>query len=82
MSDVIRDFKWLSASNLALYHRMCTVRTIVQTGQPSSIGSRLEVLEHGHDTRQAQRLRLPGIRTEAGRQQLVDSDADAYGKVG
>ena len=79
VTDVLRELKWLSAANLALYHRICSVRTIGQTGHPSNIACMLEnATDHGHDTRYAQRLRLPRIRTEAGRRQLVYSGVDAY----
>ena len=79
VTDVLRELKWLSATNLALYHRICNVRTIRHTGQPSSIACALEnATDHGHDTRYAHRLRLPRIRTEAGRRQLVYSGVSAY----
>ena len=79
VTDVLKDLKWLSAANLSIYHRICSVRSIKLTGQPSSIESRLQhVTGHGHDTRHAQQLRLPQIRTEAGRRQLVYSGVSDY----
>ena len=79
VSDVLRDMGWLSASNLVLYHRICSVRRIIETEQPTAIASTLvSAAEHGHDTRRASRLRLPRIRTEAGRRQLVYSGVDEY----
>ena len=79
MSDVLDELEWLSATKLVLYHRICNVRTIVQTGQPSAIACKLEsATDHGHDTRNAQRLRLPRIHTEAGRRQLLYSGVDTY----
>ena len=79
VSDVLKDLRWLSAANLVLYHRICMVRTIVQTGQPSGIALMLHsATDHGHDTRHARRLRLPQIHTEEGRRQLLYSGIDAY----
>ena len=79
MSDVLDELEWLSATKLVLYHRICNVRTIVQTGQPSAIACKLEsATDHGHDTRNTQRLRLPRIHTEAGRRQLLYSGVDSY----
>ena len=81
VSDVLRDMRWLSAQNLFLYHRICCVRRIVESGQPSAIASMLvNAADHGHETRHASRLRLPRIRTEAGRRQLVYSGVDEYNR--
>ena len=79
VSDVLKQLKWLNATNLVMYHRICNVHAIVNTGQPSAIAHSLErATDHGHVTRNAQRFRLPRIRTEAGRRQLVYSGVDAY----
>lgn len=79
ISDVLRELKWMTAENLTLYHRICNVRRIVETGQPYSIASTLQcATDHGHDTRRAGRLRLPQIRTETGRRQLVYGGVKAY----
>ena len=79
ISDVLRDLKWLNAGNLTLYHRICNVRRVVESGHPSDIASMLvRATGHGHDTRNAHRFRLPKIRTETGRRQLVYSGVEAY----
>ena len=77
-ADLLEELKWLNATNLLLYHRICNVRVIVQTSQPSAIACKLErATGHGHVTRNAQRLRLPRILTEAARRQLLYSGVDA-----
>ena len=68
ISDVLAGMKWLSAENLTLYHRICCIRRIVTTGHPSIIAETLmSHVNHGHDTCNARRFRLPKMRTEAGR---------------
>ena len=78
VTDILRDLNWLSAANLALYHRICSVRRVIVSSQPTSVACTLETLDHGHDTRHSGRLRLPRIRTEAGRRQLVHSGVNSY----
>ena len=79
VSDVLRDSRWMTADSLVLYHRVCSVRRIVESGHPHEIESTLvSASDHGHDTRNAGRLRLPKIRTEAGRRQLVYGGVEAY----
>ena len=81
ISDVLAEMKWLSAEHLIQYHRICSIRRIVTTGHPSAIAETLVTqVNHGHDTRNASRLRLPRIRTEAGRRQLLYSGVDAYNR--
>ena len=63
VSDVLRDLKWLDATNLALYRGIWCVRRIIESGQPSGIACALVcATDHGHNSRNARRLRLPRIR--------------------
>ena len=81
ISDVLRDLRWMTADNLVTYHRVCSVRRIVQSGHPGEIADTLvRATDHGHDTRNAGRLRLPRIRTEAGRRQLVYGGVEVYNR--
>ena len=79
ISDVLRDLHWMTADSLVSYHRICGVRRILESGHPEEVACTLvSAADHGHNTRHAHRLRLPRIRTEAGRRQLVYSGAEAY----
>ena len=79
VSDVLRDLRWLSAENLIMYHRIYSVRRIVISEHPRALADAMErATDHGHDTRNADRFRLPRIHIEAGRRQLMYSGVDAF----
>ena len=63
----------MSAEQLAEYHAICLVRSVVCSHLPetlfSDIGTPIS-LRHSHETRSVNQLSLPAIRTEAGRRQL------------
>ena len=73
ISDVVHRLGWMSAEQLAEYHAICLVRSVVCSHLPetlfSDIGTPIS-LRHSHETRSVNQLSLPAIRTEAGRRQL------------
>ena len=76
---MLRDLRWLSAENLITYHRIYSVRRMVISEHPRALADALvRATNHGHDTRHADRFRLPRIHTEAGRRQLMYSGVDAF----
>mgnify|MGYP002634725191 CR=1 FL=1 len=79
ISDVLKNLKWLSIGKLIQYHRICSVRSIIESGHPNALVNTLaRATDHGHNTRNSDRFRLPKIRTEAGRRQLMYSGVDSY----
>ena len=70
---MITELRWLNAEKLVNYHTLCAVYNALATGQPEYIASTIGMRAcdvHQHETRRANRLTLPRIRTEAGRRRL------------
>ena len=81
ISDVFRDMSWLTASELVLYHRVCSMNCALVIRRPESIADTLGQtarLRHAHDTRRASEITLPRIRAEAGRRRLCYGAVQAY----
>ena len=73
VASVMRELKWLSAKRLIDYHTVCAVQRAIVSSQPERLSStigRQASNRHQHDTRRANLLTLPSIRTEAGRRRL------------
>ena len=73
ISGVIEQLGWMRAAELAEYHTVCAVQRAIATGHPAhicdTIGPRASEL-HRHNTRHADLITRPRIRTEAGRRRL------------
>ena len=80
ISDVLRDLKWLSAQNLHVYHSLMLLRRILTAGQPEALYSQIVTRREVHmrETRQAQQLHTPPIRSESGRRRFMYSSARAF----
>ena len=73
ISDVTQRLGWMSAKQLVSYHSVCSVQSMLFTGQPEALRSTIGPpanTRHSHETRNAGQLTLPHIRTEAGRRRL------------
>ena len=85
ISGVLKDLKWLTASQLAQYHRVQMVSKVLASELPQALNDIITDADrqHGHDhqIRQNNRLRLPAIRTETGRRQLAYSGVQMYNDV-
>ena len=84
ISDVFRDMRWLTASELAMYHRVCSMHSALVTGRPEPIAvtlGRTARQRHAHDTRRASEVTLSRIRTEAGRRRLCYGAVQAYNRL-
>lgn len=84
ISDVFKDMNWFTASELAMYHRVCSIRRALVTGRPEAIADTLGEtarLRHAHDTRRASEITLPRIRSESGRRRLCYGAVQAYNQL-
>ena len=84
ISDVFTDMKWLTAPELVMYHRVCSVHRALVTGQPEAIADTIGQAAnriHEHATRHASEITLPRIRSEAGRRRLCYSAVRMYNQV-
>ena len=82
ISDVMREFNWLSVTQLVDYHRSQLVHKVVKTGMPETLHACLVTGEsHNHDTRYSSLMSLPRIRTETGRRQLAYSGVQIYNSI-
>ena len=72
ISAVLKKLNWLSASQLAQYHRAHLIRKVISSELPETLHAiaPAAVYKHEHQTRHNNQLRLPAIRTETGRRQL------------
>ena len=85
ISDVISSLGWMNSQQLIDYHTVCAIHTALTTGQPSDISRTIghtASQRHDHDTRQANRLTLPSIRTEAGRRRLCYRGVTLFNELG
>ena len=83
ISDVIRDLKWLSASQLHTYHALCLMRRLLANSEPHSLAQKL-VRRHNirqTQTRQDDHLDLPVIKTEYGRRRFFYRTADVFNRL-
>ena len=73
ISDAVRHLGWMSAKQLAEYHAVSAVRSAVVTGLPEIMCRTIQPPannRHTHNTRGAEHLTLPRIKTESGRRRL------------
>ena len=83
ISDVLRDLRWLSASQLHTYHALCLLKRLLTNSEPHSLVRRLV---RRRDVRQAQtrqdsHLDLPTIKTEYGRRRFFYRTADVFNRL-
>ena len=73
ISGSIAQLGWLTAKQLVVYHTVSVIERAIMSGRPEcllqTIGQRASQ-RHDHDTRRADSLTLPPIRTESGRRRL------------
>ena len=73
ISDVVQRLGWMTARQLVEYHTVSAVTKVVVNGLPEGVYNTIgapAASSHTHDTRYANRLSVPRIRTEAGRRRL------------
>ena len=83
ISAVLKKLNWLSASQLAQYHRAHLIRKVISSELPETLHAIVTAADykHEHQTRHNNQLRLPAIRTETGRRQLAYSGVKLYNDV-
>ena len=80
ISDVLHRLNWLTAEHLYLYHGLNLLKRVISTSEPESIADNLVRRGdiHQRDTRNADHLVTPAIRTESGRRRFKHSMVTAY----
>ena len=80
ISDVLRRLDWLDAEHMYLYHGLNLLKRVISTSEPESIAGDLvtrgEV--HQRDTRNADHLVTPAIRSASGGRRFRHSICSAY----
>ena len=84
ISDVVRMLGWLKADELITYHRVVTIHRLLTGDVPMPLVTTIGPTarhQHDHNTRTADLLSVPHIRTEAGRSRLCYSAVKAYNDI-
>ena len=75
VSDVLRQLGWLSARQLVSYHRLCLIKTALDTQLPADIAAMLSYVSTPHHTRQSGQLQCPRAKTCSGARRLSHASA-------
>ena len=83
ISDVLRSLRWLSAENMWRFHSVMLLKKMLVAGQPESLRGQIVTRGsvHGRNTRQADALETPAIRTESGRRRFLYSAVSFYNSL-
>ena len=85
ISDVLRDLKWLSATQLHAYHALCLMQRLLTNSEPHSLARRLvrrrDVRQTQTQTRQDSHIDLPPIKTEYGRRRFFYRTVDTFNRL-
>ena len=84
ISDALRTLMWLPARELVVYHSLCLLKRILDTGAPCDIAEQLATVGQGRErsTRQDANLALPRIRSESGRRRFRYRAVSAFRAAG
>ena len=66
VSDVLRQLGWLSARQLVSYHRLCLIKTALDTQLPADIAAMFSYVSTPHHTRQSGQLQCPRAKNALG----------------
>lgn len=80
ISDVVSQNPVLNVRQLAHYHNVTAMHNIITTGQPASLARSIaqNAETTGRNTRQANDIRLPPVRQNSGKRQLLYRAAADY----
>ena len=80
ISDVLHRLDWLTAEHMYMYHGLNLLKRVISTSEPETIAVDLVRRGdlHGRDTRSADQLVTPVIRSESGRRRFKYSMVTAY----
>ena len=79
VGDVLHRLDWLTAENLYLYHGLCILKKIISTSEPDVLADFITRGDiHQRNTRNADHLALPAIRSESGRRRFKYAMVAAY----
>ena len=80
VSEVLKELRWLSAENMWRLQSVTLLKKILETGEPEALSNAIvsRGSVHGRDTRQADLLDLPVIRTESGRRRFLYATVSQY----
>ena len=84
ISDVVRSLGWFKADELISYHRVLVIHRLMSCLVPPPLAQTIGAparRQHDHDTRSADLLTVPRIRTETGRKRLCFSGVKLYNEV-
>ena len=84
VADVIRSLGWLNADELITYHRVLVIYRLLSYEVPAQLVEPIGPparQQHRHNTRAADLLTVPRIRSEAGRNRLCYSAVKAYNDI-
>ena len=76
ISDVLSQLGWLRAKQLVTYHRLCMMKTAIDTHLPADVATMFSYVSTSHCTRQAGQLRCPRAKTCSGARRLVHCSAE------
>ena len=71
ISDVLQQLKWLPAEQLVMYHRLCLVKTALESRLPSDIAAMFSYVCTPYQTRQSGQLCTHRARTCSGARTLA-----------
>ena len=71
----------MSSHCLFEYHQLTLVKSILLFDEPDVLRHMLSTVEHEHETRQLGKLRLPKVRSEAGKRRLAYGAAKQYNSL-
>ena len=71
ISDVLQQLRWLPAVQLVKYHRLCLVKTALETSLPSDIAAMFSHVSTPYQTRQTGLLQNHRARTCSGTRMLA-----------
>ena len=75
ISDVLCQLKWLRAEQLVSYHRLCLVKTALESSLPADIAAMFSYVSTPYQTRQAGQLNCPRAKTGSGVRRLAHCSA-------
>ena len=75
VSDVLQQLGWLSARQLVSYHRLCLIKTALDTQLPADIAAMFSYVSTPHHTRQSGQLQCPRAKTCSGARRLSHASA-------
>ena len=81
ISDAVRSLGWLRSPSLYQYGILTRFKTVITTGEPSSLADSIAVQEHTYNTRQTNHYRPVSVRSEVGKRMFGFSAPSLYNSL-